>query len=726
MMGRPEEGHHGGGGEAPDRRLVRWRMVVGRLWPLLLPLLLYLPSLGKVPFPAGGVRFSDLAVAHIPYLITLRRSLAVWGQVPLWAPNILSGAPLAANPLAGLWYPPGWLALMLPIPWGFNLLVMVHVLWGGLGMLMLLRREGCSWEAALVGALAFEGLPKLMAHYGAGHVTLVYAVAWTPWLLVVEGWGERGRWWGRWFSPGVVLALIFLADVRWAPPAGLLWFFWSFAHSHVGEPGRATGRERKRWLLRQLRWLVGQVLLAVGLAAPLALPLLEFTRLSTRARMTPQDVLDFSLPPARLLGLLFPDFGGFHEWVLYPGAVLLTLAVIGALQARTNCIARFWSLVTALALLYSLGKHIPGLHWLAGLPGFDVLRVPPRVLFLAAIGLAVLAALGVDRLLTSRDLPASPASLLSVTALGAFSLVMTAGVRLLTGSWQPNFVWGALMVVATWLLVQLRARLTARVWYGALLGLCLLDWAVIDRSLLDPRPVELVFAEGEAVARYLASQQGIFRVYSPSYSLPQHTAARYGLELADGVDPLQLATYADFMARATGVPVGGYSVTLPPFATGNPRVDNAAYRPHPQLLGLLNVRYVVAEFDLQVDDLVWRAQFGTSRVYENLAARPRAWVQETQGGAQSPAWIVSWKPNRIEVQAAGPGTLVLSEIAYPGWEVRVDGRPADLQTVEGLLRGVALEAGVHQVVFGYRPASLLAGGILSLLAALALLLWPAR
>ena len=59
-----------------------------------------------------------------------------------------------------------------------------------------------------------------------------------------------------------------------------------------------------------------------------------------------------------------------------------------------------------------------------------------------------------------------------------------------------------------------------------------------------------------------------FRIYSPSYSIPQQAAALNELELADGIDPLQLMSYVGFMEETTGIPVNSYSVTMPPFSSG--------------------------------------------------------------------------------------------------------------------------------------------------------------
>jgi len=51
----------------------------------------------------------------------------------------------------------------------------------------------------------------------------------------------------------------------------------------------------------------------------------------------------------------------------------------------------------------------------------------------------------------------------------------------------------------------------------------------------------------------------------------------------------------------------------------------------------------------------------------------------------------------------------LSEIAYPGWRVKVDDRKAEMKTVAGILRGVELPAEAHEVEFFFRPLSVYIG-----------------
>jgi hypothetical protein len=388
----------------------------------------------------------------------------------------------------------------------------------------------------------------------------------------------------------------------------------------------------------------------------LAAPMAEFVGLSSRAGLTLTEAATFSLPPVYLLGLVIPDLGGFHEWMTYAGVVPLLLAPLGVTR-RTL----FWLGAAGLAAMIALGTNLALFPLLFGaLPGFGLLRVPPRAWFVVALAVCALAGHGAQRL-TEAALPRLR------------QRYGTRGARLLEG----------------------------RAWLAALVALCALDLARVNGTLTEARPRP---ALPEAAA-WLRAQPGQFRVYSPSYSLPPGD----GLEHVDGVNPLQLARAGEFIAAASGVPRAGYSVTAPPFATGDLATDNAGYTPVAELLGRLNVRFVAAEFPLEAEGLRLRATFGGTRVYANEAARPRAWME---GGGE--AEVTAWSPNRITLAATGPGRLVLSEMAYPGWRARVDGDEAAVQA-EGVLRAVDVGAGAHRVEFEYRPASVYVGAALTAL-----------
>jgi hypothetical protein len=76
-------------------------------------------------------------------------------------------------------------------------------------------------------------------------------------------------------------------------------------------------------------------------------------------------------------------------------------------------------------------------------------------------------------------------------------------------------------------------------------------------------------------------------------------------------------------------------------------------------------------------------------------------------GTRTSAGILTDNPDDVTVSAEleKPGWLVLRDNYFPGWKVEVDGAPARILRADYAFRAVALSAGMHRVVFRYRPAS---------------------
>jgi len=700
-----------------------------------------------VPWSAKGA-YSDLAITHWPNAVFIRDTWRETGRLPLWRPLIMAGAPFAANPLSGLWYPPNLLLLFLPLPAAFNLLLALHLLWGGLGMYRLGQQFRLSRGAALVAAAAWVLTPRTIAHMGAGHVGLVYALGWWPWVVGAARRARQTGRWSAWGSAGGVLALEFLADPRITaltlPVAALITLFtrqtllsprpspppsvgegegggdpvpppdpsppstglqpgWEGVTSLPAPPlrGEESGRVGSS-LPRLAGQIVPGALVFLLLTAVQTLPLAEFMGYSTRSLLTPYEAGWSSLPWTYLLGVILPDRGGFHEWMTYVGPAVLILAFLGlrALERRAGWVVAG----LGLAVLLALGANTP-FYWLLVrvVPGLTWLRVPARAWFIVAFGLVLLAGIGVHAL----QRRARPGQRLSPSRVAALAL-----------------------------------------------ALVVLDLGFMDASLIRLRSVASVLAEGSELAATLAAQPGLFRIYSPSYSLPQQSGAVYGLHSVDGVDPLQLAETVAFVRQAAGLESQppGYSEVLPPAPpSGDVILGHRDARPDLNLLGLLNVRYLAAEFPLDVEGLVERGRFGTTYLYENTRVLPRAFVlyraepvsgpEEAlarlkeadphqvafvEGGAAltgqgtatlSEALVTLYTPDSITIRVTleRPGVLILSEVWYPGWEARADGQPVSIYRADGLLRAVYLQPGTHTIVFNYAPGTVKAGLALSVL-----------
>jgi hypothetical protein len=73
-------------------------------------------------------------------------------------------------------------------------------------------------------------------------------------------------------------------------------------------------------------------------------------------------------------------------------------------------------------------------------------------------------------------------------------------------------------------------------------------------------------------------------------------------------------------------------------------------------------------------------------------------------------------PQRVELESnlESSGIVVLADIHYPGWKLTIDGQPAPIYKVNRLMRGAAVPAGVHRLVYSYEPRSFQVGGTITL------------
>ena len=677
---------------------------------------------GGLVYPPRG-EFTDLTITHWPNIEFAIESLRANGQLPLWRPAIMSGTPFAANPLSGLHYLPHAIFLVVPLAIGFNLLFIAHVWLAGCGVYALLRAWRVERLAAFVGALTWMATPKLFAHLGAGHVGMVEAAAWMPWAVLashrlVE---HRRAMDAVWL--GAVWAIQFLADPRTSFYTLVLTVPYLVAGAVFATriPPLEGGRRNLALISVCLGVPVASVTLAV-LSAALWLPLAEFITLSNRGALTLAEAGEWSLPFRQLVSLVLVNWSGFHEWTVYVGILPLALAVAGCKRQAVgrggrNWLPPFLLLAVVLAALFSLGTNGPVFPLLFRLvPGLSLLRVPPRAWFIVAFATACLCAFGVEAMMRQARPPRGWVTLTGV-ALAAFALMFgLGGYFVLLGRSEVAPARASLLhmglavpVSAAVLLLRAQGRIGPRRFAALSAVVIVATLLPVDWSFYRVVPEERAFADHGDVAVWLTQsvRPGPFRVYSPSYSLPQHVAQRAGLELADGVDPMQLASYASQMQAATGTRASSYSVTIPAF----PPESNVATAlrdavPDAQLLGKLNVGYVVAEFPMRIEGLVERAHIGSTFVYENQWALPRAFVGVT------PANIPVLTPDRVVVEADGPGVLTLSQVYYPGWRASVDGRPGGISTSDALMT-VSLDAGHHLVEFLFDPWTVKVGWLVS-------------
>jgi len=236
---------------------------------------------------------------------------------------------------------------------------------------------------SLLGSIAFIFSAKIYAHIGAGHLSLIYAICWTPWLLFFTNKYKLG------LCPiknsilsGLVWGLILLADIRWSIPVFLIWFI-------------LLVEKKINWV--NLLKFIG-ISLGIGMLSSMAtwLPLFQFLSLSNRSGLSPNEQMIFSMSLVDFLNLFFPFFEGSAEIRSYPGAVVVLLSILGIFLYKHNHYMRKWYVLSLITLIFTFGENIPGMNLIYEIPGFSLMRVPARFLFPLLFALSIISAMVVD------------------------------------------------------------------------------------------------------------------------------------------------------------------------------------------------------------------------------------------------------------------------------------------------------------------------------------------
>lgn len=643
----------------------------------------------------------DALAALLPLKAFLARQLAA-GEWPLWNPDAALGKPFLPDLLAGALYPPNLLLAVPPFARGLNLLFVLHYAWTGLGALLWLRAAGLPRAAAALGAIVWT--------FGGTMISLgnvlnqLLSAAWLPWVL-----------WA-WLRPralpvkvalaGVAMGLAFLAG---GPEMVLV--------SAVALV--ATSRHPASLLVPPLAFAVAAVEL---------LPFYHYLTETWRGAhgIDAATAMQYSVPPRDLLQLVRDSWQPSPERFMpqiYVGPAVLCLALLGLATARRARAS--WAAVTIGALLVVMGSYTPVYPFLySHLPLSNLLRYPEKLF------------LGVHALI------AAGAAAGAATLIAAFAR------------------WG-------------RSASAARAATVFGVALCVIVFADLSRANRDalyaPRPevildppasARAILADAAARHDGTGGASGAPRVFSNPRgrpiprSLPAAVALDrslpwgavgelYGLANVNAPSSLNLVKHEWLQEVLGGVPrataLGALAALGTRYVTSWVRIDDvpgAVALPIPgerigvKLYALADAqpRAFVARRVLEARDArdaIERFVAGEGGAHAGLALVEAGALPDGALAASAPAPAAAEPAPRLVVDAAHrleievalsrPGLLVVNDTMLAGWSASLDGAPAPLVEVNGLVRGVWLPApGAHRVTMRYVPPGLAAGAAISL------------
>jgi hypothetical protein len=147
-----------------------------------------------------------------------------------------------------------------------------------------------------------------------------------------------------------------------------------------------------------------------------------------------------------------------------------------------------------------------------------------------------------------------------------------------------------------------------------------------------------------------------------------------------------------------------------------------------QLLDVAGLKYLFIPFNLKPPDRFrLLGEFGKVKVYENVAAWPRA-TMDAGGKIDARIDWVERRANRLvlDVDAPRAGRLVVADTHYPGWEATVDGKPVEIGLAHLSFRAVDVREGRQRIEFRFRPECVTLGLPISGLFTLAALAFALR
>ena len=736
-------------------------------------------------FLRGAFFYFDVTEINYPYRHFFAEELKA-GRFSRWCPWLYCGMPLFSESQAGYLHPLKYLFYPWMETWkAFNLDTVFSIWLAGAGAYGWLRRHVGPADA-LTGAALFGAGGFTWAHLV--HTSMINALASVP--LVVWGlewsWGS-GRWRGAALGGFALACQVFaghLQDVILC--SGIVGFYGAYRAATASSKGEA-----RTVLLRTF----GLVALGVLISAVQWIPSKELLDRSPRAGGLTYDELTYGSWSPELLPTIvlreaygtrardtdwMDGFYPFHEMNAYFGLLGLALAIVGASgQGGRDRWTTGFALLTMTGALLMLGRFTFLFDYANRIPIAGSSREPVRLHLWVSLGVAALAAVGVERLQRPGTVRLKGASIFVAVVIVAslpilayvYSPVWTDPRRWATPYNVSRYRWlgremttaairtGVLLTagLAVALLAARSTKPRLRSLLAALLPVIVLA-DLLGSHAADPVTVDPTYwtSPPPVVAR-LKADPSFIRVFGkgdrsagePGYAsepidflaardaLDWSLPAAWGLASSKGETPMIPRRIIDFfdhtLYRAGRFDLDSVSHTVTGQGLRNTFVPNEPIgrvflHANPNALPRARLAGRPEYASGREEAVAALTRLGPEiqrRLVVEDPARPLSPDAEVSGTAAIEVDL----PERVvvKVEAATPAYLVLADTFDPGWTATVDGEPAAIAPAYVAFRAVYVPEGTHTVVFRYSPAGFapgLAATALGGLLALACLLRP--
>lgn len=300
-------------------------------------------------------------------------------------------------------------------------------------------------------------------------------------------------------------------------------------------------------------------------------------------------------------------------------------------------------------------------------------------------------------------------------------------------AWRSFFV---ILIGAVVLWIYGMGKLKAKVMISGLIVLCIADmWSVNKRYLYDDQFVEKVqqensFKPTDTDKAILADKTLDFRVLNLAGNTFNENNTSYWHKSIGGYHAAKLRRYQEMIEEHISSEMNDVFKAVSDAGGDMTKVDPSGF----PVLNMLNTRYFIFPLQggqtmpMQNPYTMGNAWFVDEVQYVNnaneeidalhhinpakVAVIDKKFSEQVKQTAvpdtMSSIKLTAYEPNglKYEVDSKTGGTVVFSEIYYPGWQAYIDGVEAPLGRANYILRAMNVPAGKHVVEFKFDPKSL--------------------
>ncbi|MBI4778527.1 YfhO family protein [Candidatus Desantisbacteria bacterium] len=650
------------------------------------------------------------------------------GIIPMWNPCMFSGVPCVAGMQPAVFYPLNLVIFtLLPAHLGITWSSIIHLFLSGCFSYMFMKALKCHWIGSLSTALIFMLSGFQITHLYAGHIDVFSAYIWLPLILFsIEKTAQTMR-----FSyvllGGLAIGIQFLSG---HPQISFYTYLLGGIYAVFSLGIVIINKEYAKAIkLLPLLGMMGAI--SVCLACSQIFPTLELPSYSIRSGGAGYNFSTFSsFPFENILSFFFPMLFGnsldipywgrglLHEVCGYVGILPLILAIIAILSKR-NAYTILFSVLAVVSLLVSFGKYtIVYKLCYEFIPGFDLFRVPGRMMYFWTFCLAVLAGFGSSSLL---ELPKKSFSqvfgILGILAmLASFFIDADTWRSLIQASYgleerifgapdlkenlagmlliaKKSMFAGAVFLMLGAMLLYICGRGWGKAWIQYLIpAIILVDLWMFCSSYITT--VDISRCEWDKnMVDFLKADKEPFRIVTMTDDASLDRGMMYGIANIGGYSSVVLKRYQEFINISQGL--------APETLTTVMRIAE-----YSKLLDLLNGR-----------DAIFKALKEISYADEVILEEKPTIKPSVSRKVEAYPEVIKHSPNELimNVGLAQDGFLVLSEVFYPGWKAIVDGGEQKIYRGNYILRAIELKKGSHTVRVVYDPPWLKWSLIISLI-----------